>query len=152
LIEFVNRITIERPISEVFRFVSNLENIPKWNYFVLRVEKTSDGPLGVGSEFHQTRKTDRQLLQITEFEPPRTLKVISVAPSKPEFERSLRLTGDGEITQIRDEWKLALGVPRPIVALARTRVSFAVRENLGRLKELLEVGTTTLQDGRVTSA
>lgn len=152
MIEFDNRIVIRRPLNEVFRFVSNLENIPKWNNFVTEVMKTSAGPASVGSQFRQTRKTDHQILQITEFDPPRALTVTSVAPSRPEFERTLRLSGEGEVTEIRDVWKLDLGLPRPFSVFARMRVSAAVRENLGKLKELLEGGTTTLQDGRVTSA
>ncbi len=44
MLEFENTIRIDRPIAEVFAFLSDLENIPKWNYYVLEVTKLSNGP------------------------------------------------------------------------------------------------------------
>ena len=48
-IEF--NLVINRPVEEVFAFVSNSENLPRWRSTVLEVKKTSEGPLGVGSTF-----------------------------------------------------------------------------------------------------
>ena len=45
------KIVINRPIEEVFAFVSNSENLPRWRSTSLEVKKTSEGPLGVGSTF-----------------------------------------------------------------------------------------------------
>jgi uncharacterized membrane protein len=33
---FKNSVTINPPVAEVFRFVSGLERIPEWNYYVKR--------------------------------------------------------------------------------------------------------------------
>lgn len=44
--------TIDRPVDEVFQFVEDEANIPKWDDDLLTVTKTSDGPIGVGSTFH----------------------------------------------------------------------------------------------------
>lgn len=44
--------TIERPVGEVFRFVEDEANIPKWDADLLKATKTSDGPIGVGTTFH----------------------------------------------------------------------------------------------------
>jgi carbon monoxide dehydrogenase subunit G len=41
--EFSNTITIERPSHDVFDFVSDLENVPDWNYAIVETRKTSDG-------------------------------------------------------------------------------------------------------------
>jgi hypothetical protein len=54
----------------------------------------------------------------------------------------------GKSTRIVDRWRLDLGVPALLEPLAVGRVKKAVRENLGKLKTLLEAGTVTLQDGR----
>jgi uncharacterized membrane protein len=32
MLEFENTVYIDRPIGEVFTFLSDFENIPKWNY------------------------------------------------------------------------------------------------------------------------
>lgn len=42
---------INRPIEEVFPFVSNGENLPRWRATALEVKKSFTGPLGVGSIF-----------------------------------------------------------------------------------------------------
>ena len=44
-------LVINRPVEEVFAFVSNSENLPSWRSTSLEVKKTSDGPLGVGGTF-----------------------------------------------------------------------------------------------------
>ena len=63
MIEFTNQVVIERPVKDVFDFVSQLENAPKWNYFVQQVRQTSPGPVGFGTSFHQIRKTFFQRTQ-----------------------------------------------------------------------------------------
>lgn len=44
-------LVINRPVEEVFAFVSNSENLPRWRSTSLEVKKTSEGPFGVGSTF-----------------------------------------------------------------------------------------------------
>jgi uncharacterized protein YndB with AHSA1/START domain len=44
-------LVINRPVEEVFAFVSNSENLPRWRSTSLEVKKTSEGPIGVGSTF-----------------------------------------------------------------------------------------------------
>ncbi len=39
---------IDRPVEEVFAVLSNVENNPKWSSAFLEVNKTSEGPIGVG--------------------------------------------------------------------------------------------------------
>ena len=41
MLEFENTIRIDRPVGEVFAFLSDFENIPKWNYYVLEVQHAS---------------------------------------------------------------------------------------------------------------
>ena len=45
------KIVINRPIEEVFAFVSNSENLPRWRTTTLEVKKTSKETLGVGGTF-----------------------------------------------------------------------------------------------------
>lgn len=44
MIRFSNTLVISRPVREVFEFISNFENMPKWNYFAVSVRKITDGP------------------------------------------------------------------------------------------------------------
>ena len=66
-------LVINRPVEEVFAFVSNSENLPRWRSTSLEVKKTSKGPIGVGSTFKGRftflgRQFDGNLV-VTEHEP-----------------------------------------------------------------------------------
>jgi uncharacterized protein YndB with AHSA1/START domain len=43
---------INRPVSEVFEYVKDEVNIPKWDDDLIKATKTSDGETAVGSTFH----------------------------------------------------------------------------------------------------
>jgi uncharacterized membrane protein len=148
VLEFENTIRIDRPLDDVFAFLSDFENIPKWNYYVLEVRQLSESPIGVGTTYHQVRKTDQQDFRIIEFEPNHTVAVKTLPRSSPSFERRITLYDEGDTTRIRDQWKLDTGRPAVLERLARGRVKSAVAENLAKLKELLEEGRVVLQDGR----
>ncbi len=148
MMKFENVIEIDRPVDEVFAFVADFENVPRWNYFVTDVSKTSEGSIGAGTTFHQVRKIDQQDYRITEYEPPHRVTVETLPGSTPSFEMRYTFEGDGERTRLIDAWELDLGRSPLLQLLGKGRVKSAVAENLGKLKELLETGKTRLQDGR----
>lgn len=152
MLKFENTIRINRPIAEVFTFLSDFENIPKWNYYVLKVTKVSKGPIRIGTIYHQIRKTDQQDFLITSLEQNHMVAVKTLPQSFPSFEMKFILHGEGATTEIRDEWKLESGLPTLLERLATGKVKSAVAENLTKLKELLEEGHVVLQDGRQTTA
>lgn len=148
MLKFENTIRIDRPINEVFTFLSDFENIPKWNYFVREVTRVSKGSVGIGTIYHQIRETDEQDFRVTEFETNHKLAVKTLPQSSPQFERRFTLEREGNITHIIDEWELDTGKPALIEKLAAGKVKSAVAENLSKLKSLLETGGVVLQDGR----
>jgi uncharacterized membrane protein len=148
VLEFENTIRIDRPVEEVFAFLSDFENIPKWNYYVLEVRQLSEGLIGVGTTYHQVRKSDQQDLRIIEFEPGHTVAVKTLPQSSPDLEMRFTLYEEGITTRVGDEWKLNTGRPAIFERLAGGRIKSAVAENLAKLKELLEEGQVVLQDGR----
>jgi uncharacterized membrane protein len=66
---------INRPVEEVFAFVSNYENLPTWSSLSSEVKKTSEGPIGVGTTHRTVVKfLGRRLegeAEVTEYEPNR---------------------------------------------------------------------------------
>jgi uncharacterized membrane protein len=151
MLEFENTIRIDRPEEEVFAFLSDFENIPMWNYYVLEVRQISESSMGLGTSYHQVRKTDEQDFRIIEFEPNHRVAAKTLPYSSPSFERKFTLYEEGDTTRLRDEWKLDPGRPAILERLAHGRVKSAVAENLAKLKELMEEGRVVLQDGsRVT--
>ncbi len=148
MISFENSIRIARPIGDVFEFVSDPVNLPKWNYYVLRVEKISSGSLGVGSTFHQTRKQDQQDLRVTQYEANHRLSLETIGGSELKLSMRLLFEATEQGTLIRDTWNLDTGKLHILERLAAGRVKAAAGENLEKLRELLESGRTQLQDGR----
>jgi uncharacterized protein YndB with AHSA1/START domain len=150
MIEFTIHVDIHRPPEEVFDFVLDFENAPKWNYFVTDVKKRSNGPIGLGTVFHQTRKADQQEYQITDIDPGRLIEVTTTPGSSPAFTRRLELEPAATGTRLNDHWHLQTGRHLLLERIATRQIPAAVTENLGKLKQLLETGTTQLQDGRTT--
>ena len=148
MLEFSNKLEIRRPIAEVFQFLSNFENMPKWNYFVVNVKKISDGPVGINTAFRQKRKTDSQEYKIVEYEPKKRVAIEFQPPSvKLTMRFMLQTSHNDNDTLVVDEWKFDTGIPALFARIGATNVKAAVAENL-KLKQLLETGKTILQDGR----
>jgi len=148
MFSFENTIVINRPVQEVFAFLVDLPSIPKWNYYVRSVVPTSSPSGSVGSTYHQIRQDDEQDLIISKLEPNQVLVVETIPPSKPELRREILLEAEGQSTHLTDKWQLDMGVPKLLEPLAAQRAKTGVRDNLEKLKELLEIGRVTLQDGR----
>lgn len=78
----VNEI-IHCPIEEVFSYLSNLENAIDLVPFVTGMEKLSNGPVGHGSRFLETRLVRRRSIQseihITQFNRPTTFTSKSIS-------------------------------------------------------------------------
>jgi carbon monoxide dehydrogenase subunit G len=64
-------VKIRRSREDVFDYFADVGNDKEWNPFAKRVEKTSEGPLGVGTTFFVLRKMSGPMnLQYTEYERP----------------------------------------------------------------------------------
>jgi hypothetical protein len=75
---FQNTVTIRRAVEDVFTFLANFENIPKWNYAIVETKKTSPGAVGVGTTYRQIRsipERSEEGFKVTAFEPASRLEV-----------------------------------------------------------------------------
>jgi carbon monoxide dehydrogenase subunit G len=75
---FEGTVVIDRPIEEVFAFVADGENDPRFSPRVLEIKKATDGPVGVGTVYDSTvkdagMKTERRF-ELTEFSPPTRIR------------------------------------------------------------------------------
>ena len=151
MINFENKVLIERSRREVFDFVANFENVPKWNYFVRSVRKVNEIPLGPGARFHQIRKTDQQNFEVVEFERPSKVTVKTLEGSSPKFRMDFEFEARDNHTILTDTWQLETGHNPLLEMLGKSKVKAAVAENLSKLKELMETHRTQLQDGRMVT-
>jgi len=93
---------IDRPIDEVFAFLAEGENDPKFSPRVLEIAKTTDGPTGVGTVYASTVKdggvkTHREF-ELTEFEAPTRIRWKEISKNMitvPEGGYDLAPEGDG---------------------------------------------------------
>ena len=76
--EFSGSAVIDRPIEEVFAFVADGTNDPKFSPRVQEIKKATAGPIGVGTVFESTVKDagmkSSRKFEITEFEQPRKIR------------------------------------------------------------------------------
>ncbi|MCX4587243.1 SRPBCC family protein [Streptomyces sp. NBC_01481] len=76
--QFEATVEIGRPVEEVFAFLADGTNDPKFSPRVLEMTKTPDGPTEVGTLFRSTVKdagmTTKREIRISEFVPPSTLR------------------------------------------------------------------------------
>jgi uncharacterized protein YndB with AHSA1/START domain len=138
---FENTVTIRRPTAEVFAFLADFENLPKWNYAIVETHKTSQGPIGVGTIYQQVRSVpsrSEEQFELTAYNPPRRLAIrgqLGPFPSR----LSYALDAIAEGTRVTNSVELDLRGPgRLLGRVAVPRVRDAVAANLRKLKELLE--------------
>ena len=78
-------IVIGRPMSEVFDFVADERNEPRYNPRMLRVEKVTGEAIGAGTQFTATIKSMGRpltmLLETTEYQRPTRLANTAGMPS-----------------------------------------------------------------------
>jgi hypothetical protein len=73
-----NTVLMGRPIEEVFAFLSDFENVPRWNYAIVETRKVSQGPVGVGTIYQQVRSVPsrgEERFAVTAYDPPRQLEL-----------------------------------------------------------------------------
>jgi uncharacterized protein YndB with AHSA1/START domain len=71
-------VVIDRPVDEVFAFLADGSNDPKFSPRVLEIRKTTDGPPGVGTVYASTVKDagmkSRREFELTEFVAPTRIR------------------------------------------------------------------------------
>jgi carbon monoxide dehydrogenase subunit G len=140
---FENTVIIRRPVEDVFAFLADFENVPRWNYAIVETTKVSPGPVGVGTTYRQTRSVPRRSeegFEVTVFEPASRFEVQGqLGPFTARVSYLLEPTGGG--TRLTNAVDLgSSGLLMLVAPLASSRVKRAVAANLDVLKQLLEGG------------
>jgi carbon monoxide dehydrogenase subunit G len=142
MIKEENSDIIRRPIEEVFAFVSDLRHSVEWQSGVVEVRKTTEGPLGVGTQFAVVRKFMGKKMEASvefvEYEP--NTKVTFRSISGPTFEASYLFEATPEGTKVTGKIEMQMGgffggLAEPLIAASLRRETKA---GAGELKDLLE--------------
>jgi hypothetical protein len=149
MIEAANKIRIERPAWFVFEFLSDIENSPLWEQFDMRAIKITPGKVELGTQYRLLHAKYERTLRVNDYEKDRRIAVVTEEQAAPNVALSIRLDPEGEVlTLALVDWKLATGLPRLVERLAEGKIKQAVSESLYKLRELLETGSVTLENGR----
>ncbi|MEO7988461.1 MAG: SRPBCC family protein [Chryseolinea sp.] len=163
IIEFALSQNIECSIDKTFSFLSDLRNMPRWNYFIQRVTKISEGKVEVGTIYEQKRSRDKFLVKVVEFTPPHKA-MFQLQPPGPDLLIGFSLIEKEGQTHVQYNWKLDVQyylvlkyiptgafknwILSVIEKQILTKTKPAVEQNFAKLKTLLETGEVVLQDGR----
>lgn len=143
MIEHAVEVRIDRSPADVFAFVTDAANHPRWDTSSLSMRADQPGPWAAGSTFHEVRKMGPRQMEIQS-------KVAALVPGQsmdidsltgPEFHGHWRLSPDGDGTVLRWSCEMAVDGPgrllQPLIARSFKK---ACDQNFARLKKLLETG------------
>lgn len=142
MIEVEDSIVIARPIGEVFAFVADQTNAPRWQNGLVEVRRITERPPGVGTKHVVARKFLGRRLELTNeyvhYEPNKKITFVGASgPGRFVVSYLTDATTDGtRVTcQMQMEQKGLFTLGDPLVA-ANLRRDFAA--NLQNLRTLLE--------------
>lgn len=133
---------IDVPIETVFAYSTNNENDPTWMDEVRKVEKTSEGPIGVGATFINyvdfMGRTFDDTHEVIEYEPNKKMTIVQrtgPVPFKATYLYQPVNEGTQFTMQIEAETKGFFKVAAPLV---HRQLRSQFEKNIGNLKTLLE--------------
>jgi uncharacterized protein YndB with AHSA1/START domain len=144
--QFTISLVIRRPSEDVFAFVSNYQNSPRWVSGELRHTKVSPGPIGIGTEIRTAGRTLGLRIEatriVTAYEPSRKYAF------KSDYQR-MPITTTFLFEPMADGTHLTVVVDGEPTGLFKATAPFvlgAIRQqfegDLRRLKTLLEDSKT----------
>jgi uncharacterized protein YndB with AHSA1/START domain len=143
VVEIVREVEIDRPLAEVFAFVSDSRNDPRWCRKVLSVEQVAgDGP-GLGARYavvHRPvplRPARRMQLSCTAWNPPHRLE-LREDDGTDIFLVTYELDDMGGCTRVTQRSNATIGAPRLLHPAMKAGIGRDIAGQLKALKKLLE--------------
>jgi uncharacterized protein YndB with AHSA1/START domain len=142
VIAFETTARIKRPIEDVFSYVSDPLNLPRWNSAVQAVHRRSAGAKGVGSTYLMERQlpTGRAVdeLEVVASAPPHTFAIRAPTGPTPFLYRYQFAPANGETVMTLEAEVELTGAATLLPQLARRAIRKGVDDNLATLKRILE--------------
>jgi uncharacterized protein YndB with AHSA1/START domain len=137
-------VTIDAPVEEVFDFVADERNEPRYNPRIAHAEKISDGPVGTGARFVAAPKgmgsRGEMAMEVVEYDRPHRLHNV-IRSSYMQVDGTLTFAEVDGGTRLSWDWDMDLVGPMrvlsPVLALIGPRWE---RRNWVDLKDHLESG------------
>ena len=131
--------------EEVFAYLSDLEKHPEWSH-CMEIEKTSEGPVGVGSSYRSKGKnfgiTANETVEVTEHQPNERFGWRTTGAMGMKFGWSFELSPQEGGTLLIERFEPPGGLAGSLINLATgSSTRKAMQEGLGRIKVRLEGAT-----------
>ena len=133
---------VARPPKEVFDFIANSDNASKIVQSVSSMVKLTEGPVGVGTRYRETRlmngKEQQAELEIVEFEPTRKYAMQNVTEGiETVYRYNFQPERDGTRIDLVCEIK-AKGIKKLMLPLVAAILKKEDGDHLQRVKKVLE--------------
>ena len=143
MVRATTSVEIDRPAGEVFEFVAEFTNNPRWQRGMRSCRWTSDPPHGVGSTYEQHArflgKDVRNTFRVTALDPGRRIGFESTSGSFPiAVTRTVEALGPARSRFTEDVQGDARGFYRVAEPLLQLLVRASIKRDFPRLKALLE--------------
>lgn len=136
---------IDRPVADVFRFVAvdHCPNHEQWDPSVVRIIPPAGGSMALGSHLEIVRRTlgreESRTFEVTEWEAPSRMTITTRSRAFDLSLASVCEALDGGRTRLVLKADARVSGPRALlVPLMRVRFGAEIRENLVRIKQLVE--------------
>ncbi len=133
-----NQVQIQKSQAEVFDFISDMHNELKWNPDVLLMEKISEGPIGLGTQFRaKWHMSDTLVVTITQYDRPNRVTFTNGGPVEVTLEANLSTAGS--TTEMNTRFiATPHGFLRAIFPIFKIQMEKQEKENMVNLKKALE--------------
>jgi uncharacterized protein YndB with AHSA1/START domain len=140
--KFKTAVRIERPVEEVFEYVSDPRNFPAWNSAVQTVRETTPGSDGVGATYWMVRELPsgraENDLEVLALRRPTEFDIRTTSGPTP-FTYRYRFSTEGAATVLELGAEVELGgIAGALGPLASRAVKRGVDSNFADLKRILE--------------
>jgi carbon monoxide dehydrogenase subunit G len=135
---------IDKPVKDVFAFVTNPNNMAKWNSAVISMEQITPGAVGMGTKFKNIgemmgRRIEGEM-QVVAFEPDSKYGFqMNAGPMQVSVTLTFKTVGTGTKLGLNAQGNPA-GVFKLAEGVMQGRVKSMMEENLAHLKSVLEKG------------
>jgi len=135
-------IDIKRPVDKVFAYAADIKSWPKWRSIIVAAEKTSQGPLGVGTTFkgvvHMMGLNMKWNAKVMEYEPNRkcTMNYNSVGMIYDEYVTFDPIEGGTKATVVIDA-KVS-GFSKLFSPMILSSMHKELKKSLSKMKSILE--------------
>lgn len=144
MIQFDFGVLIDRSPGDVFKYVTDLSNLPKWQTIIHEIKPADLKPMGVGATFSLTveilGRKQEGLMMVTHYEPDSLFGYETKAgPSSVKAQITFKQVGTGTRLAISAQAEPA-GVLKLAEGAIQSQMKTQMQNNLNRLKSILESG------------